>query len=235
MKCTGCGSPMLYSGGENKKDYSCSTPKTCPCWTEICYYPHASVEPGWWFLREFHLPFKHKNQWFSIHGPVSEYYEYECDEKGELVNVGTKEEQFTVLSALYNYNFTWNNCNQVPLLQIPYAALPANEDFTREFEKIIQHPDIQKYLATIIEPIQYEYWNDPHKIDIYGTKINCGQPGCAICTGYNYQTKPYSCGIERCNLCVYNTGKIIENDLWSKSDTIKISDLIDGYYTPYKR
>jgi hypothetical protein len=224
MKCTGCGSPMLYSGGENKKDYSCSTPKTCPCWTEIGYYPHASVEPGWWFLREFHLPFKYKNQWFSIHGPISEQYEYECNEKGELVNVGTKEEQFTVFSSLYNYNFNIisnkniGDCNQIPILQIPYVALPANGDFTREFEKIIQHSDIQKYIATIIEPIKYWGENDPYPYTNY-----CG------CGSYNLaQVKPQTnCGVEGCQIC-YN-GKIIYNDRWYKSDTIVMSDISEKF------
>lgn len=146
MKCPGCNSPMIYSGGENKNDYSCSNPKSCPCWTEIGYYPHASVQPDWWFLKEYHLPFKHKGQWFSLHGPISEYYEYECNENSDLINVGLKEEQVTIFSALLNYTCS-NNCIQIPQLSIPYFALPANGDFTREFEKLKQHKAIQAYLA----------------------------------------------------------------------------------------
>jgi hypothetical protein len=151
MKCPGCGSPIKYSGGENKNDYSCSTPKTCPCWTDIGYYPHISVRENWWFNFAYNLPFKHKNSWYCVQGPVVEEYSYECNENGDLIDVGYQQENLTVFSKLerhYDYFLPDDTIISTQILTIPYMALPVNDDFTGEFNKLINHKDFQKYLLT---------------------------------------------------------------------------------------
>ena len=155
MKCTGCNSPMKYSGGENKNDFSCSAPATCPCWNDIGYYPHVSVRENWWFSFSYNLPFKHNDSWYCVQGPIVEEYSYECNENGDLIDIGYQQENLTVFSRLEqhnNYGFLSlgypKDTVSTPILTIPYMALPVNNDFTGEFNKLINHKDFKKYLLT---------------------------------------------------------------------------------------
>ena len=108
MKCTACGAPMKYVEGENLEDFGCSNPNYCQIRIDrINYFPHLGVRNNWWFATQYHLPFYYNNQWICVEGPK---------------NIDNKE--YTVFGYI-------EPC--VRILRLPYFALPANNDFEREF------------------------------------------------------------------------------------------------------
>ena len=133
MKCTACGSLMISTGGENKEDFGCSNCPDCPCWSEIHYHSHLGVRDNWWFCTQYHLPFKYNNQWYCVVGPK---YSYETKSIYHTKWNGAKE--FSIFKKLVfpfskmgPLNVILNK--DIDLFSIPYMALPANDDFEREF------------------------------------------------------------------------------------------------------
>jgi hypothetical protein len=114
---------MKYKGGENKEDFGCSDPKNCPCWSEIGYLPHVGVRENWWFATQYHLPFKFNDDWIAASG----------------ITYGR-----TDFHKITSYVYTWitqpNRKNmtseQKYLFSMPYMALPVNDDFSAEFNKL---------------------------------------------------------------------------------------------------
>lgn len=174
MKCPGCNWQMLYSRGENTKDFSCSNPNKvneCPCWTEAHFYPHMSVVPNWWFAEKYSLPFKSGARWYCICGPYNEYSWQQLPNENISEQLwpgaskkytGTRQvsvlKEITIIQKQGILN--WNNGNpiwgeiessiQKEILRIPYMALPVNEDFSTEFNKLINHKSIDRFLNKLI-------------------------------------------------------------------------------------
>lgn len=145
MKCTACDSPIRYKGGENKKDHGCNS-MTCPARVEAVYFGNVSVREGWWFAESYHLPFKCGAQWFAVVGPNSFY-------------IPSNTTTLQKINTLYRYGILdWNRgnpiygdrleCSQEAVWSIPYMALPVNEDFNREFTKLVNKFD--RYLNKLI-------------------------------------------------------------------------------------
>jgi len=141
MKCTVCGAPMKYKGGENKEDFGCSDRKHCPC-SEIGYYPHMGVRENWWFATQYHLPFKFDDKWYAATGPRHEtIYSNGCwiNTRG-IIGYGER----TIFQTISPYKYKWltkpgithMESKQEYLFSIPYIALPVNDDFLGEFNKL---------------------------------------------------------------------------------------------------
>lgn len=133
MKCTVCYWPLRYIGGENKKDFTCSNPdklRYCPCWTEIHFYPWMSVVENWWFAEAYALPFKWNDKWYCIRGPAG----------GSTL----LQEITPKMSRVYNY--VYETSAQKTILEIPYRALPTNDDFMGQFNYLIDRI-MNKYLV----------------------------------------------------------------------------------------
>jgi hypothetical protein len=146
MKCTACFWPLCYDGGENKNDYSCSNPNKlehCPAWTEAHFYPWMSVRDNWWFAAAYALPFKWNNKWYCIRGPQISSF-------GGLIGYGNEttflQELTPKMSRSYNYVYETSSHNTI--LQIPYRALPVNDDFMGEFNKLVDQI-MNKYLLLV--------------------------------------------------------------------------------------
>lgn len=170
MKCPGCHHPLRYKGGANKRDFGCSNPnrlKECPCWVEAHYYPHMSVLDDWWFGEKYALPFKVHNQWYCIEGPRIEtkWAEEPPDSLAEQLWPGSTKRYIATERVSYFKRINiiqkpglinWNNGNpiwgqvsdstQTYIVSIPYMALPVNEDFWGEFQKLINHKAIDRYV-----------------------------------------------------------------------------------------
>lgn len=132
MKCLACGWPIRYIGGENKEDYTCSNPdkrKNCPCWSEIGYYPFMYVRENWWFARQYLLPFKKDDKWYCIRGP-----ELVFNKEFALTNKTFLQE---LQPTMKRNNRVWTFCEAKTILEIPYRALPVNEDFTEQVDILL--------------------------------------------------------------------------------------------------
>lgn len=127
--CPSCNSPFEYAGGENKEDFCCSN-SNCPARVEAFYNPHLGIKNNWWFCSSYHLPFKEDNEWYCLIG-------------GGIYR-NTLLQQIIIYERLIYYHplnikipaIQTKTCTQKYLLDIPYYALPSNEDFAWEFKKL---------------------------------------------------------------------------------------------------
>lgn len=135
MKCPTCKSPFEYKGGENKKDHGCNN-MSCPVRREAYYCGNVSVRPNWWFAESYHIPFKYNNIWFCVIRPLF------IDN-----NISNSS---TCLYKINLFDSPW--AARGPKLEniwsIPYMALPVNEDFNKEFDKLINRFD--RYLNKLL-------------------------------------------------------------------------------------
>lgn len=88
----------------------------CPAHTELGYHTEVEVRDNWWFSPSYVIPVKVNNTWLLISGP-------------SIDNCSTQ------LFSLSNKSYTIHM--PIEMLKIPYYALPVNEDFNTELDKLI--------------------------------------------------------------------------------------------------
>lgn len=154
MNCTACNSILRYKGGENTKDNGCFNPD-CPARNEAMYYGNVSVRPGWYFLESYHLPIKVDGVWYCIEGPAGA-------NRTVLKSIEVIEPILMYYDDLFGagvpiYNGTRKECRQTYILDIPYMALPCNDDFSREVEVL------KERLFSVEKPMQAcQMCGEPH-------------------------------------------------------------------------
>lgn len=139
MKCPACFTPLYYKGGENKEDFGCHNIK-CKS-RDIYYYTNVKVRPNWYFLAGYNLPFEYiDTHWrrpdytyhlYSIVGPVGNKTQLQGLRLVDRCGIPSWNKD------LQDYSVpTYKECKQEILHEIDYYALPANSDFTEQFNAL---------------------------------------------------------------------------------------------------
>lgn len=122
MLCPNCNWELKYKGGENLEDFGCPN-MDCPA-REIGFYLNVKVRDNWWFSPGYSIPFKVNDKWLFTANSVGmngmETNSYWLD-----------EDHITQYSWGLFANPKWKH-----IVSIPYYALPVNQDFQPEFEKL---------------------------------------------------------------------------------------------------
>jgi hypothetical protein len=125
MKCTSC-LAALDGRGANTEDYHCPN-SGCLARQEVQYYTHIRARDNWWFAVKYHLPFKLNDQWYCVVGPTQ-------DNETLFQSIYLSGGYWTTTNR-YIPSFTWIS-QQTELFKVPYMALPVNQDFWGEWQKL---------------------------------------------------------------------------------------------------
>lgn len=128
MKCPACQSQFVRTIAN---DHHCSN-DNCPVYTKLWHKPYVLVKPGWWFAGQYKLVYNRDDAWYNIQGPLS----FTGVEGYRSVLYRIDNISYTSLSG-YRKSYYGN----VYMFDIPYMALPVNEDFDREFQVLLSKFD----------------------------------------------------------------------------------------------
>jgi hypothetical protein len=146
MRCLNCNSELKCTGGDSLEDFGCTNYDHCPERLECRYWINVKVRDNYWFSPEYAIPFKINNQWYAATGPF--YDRYDPD-------YAITRFQKLSLEQRYKYNFTrtinlgygeidygsidesYPVSVQQDIYDIPYMALPVNEDFNYQLDVLI--------------------------------------------------------------------------------------------------
>lgn len=134
MFCTLCHAELLDLKG--KGSYSCSR-FDCESF-DYDIYNQVLINNHWWFAARYTLPFSYNDNVFLVAGP--KLIDVELGERTVFYKIQKPQFQFS--------NWTMINLSShVKLFDMPYMALPVNEDFVEEYNKLFLY--FKKYVKFI--------------------------------------------------------------------------------------